>query len=160
MEDDGLGIRLARLREERDMTQQALADASGINRAQIQAMESGRTGNPGVYTLIPLARAMNVSVDELVGLTGAPPGPDLIDAFKLLIDRAEALGRRPYDDFTPQEFGRWSLGSSLTYAECLAAIGHVNKVAMQPPLDASATASAAYFVTGAVAGAMLERWRK
>lgn len=141
------------------MTQQALADASGVNRAQIQAMESGRTGNPGVQTLIPLAKAMAVTLDELVGLTGEHDGPTLVESLHLLVERTSALARNPYDDFTPAEFARWSLGTSLTYAECVEAIEYVNAKALEPPAGASASASAAYFVTGAVAGALLERWR-
>lgn len=158
--DGGLGARIARLREERGISQQQLADAAGINRAQIQAMESGRTANPGVQTLIPLARALGVTLDELAGISGQPPGPDLIAALRLLIERTEALGRRPYDDFTPAEFAQWSLGTSLTYRECGAVVVYLNDHAIPAPRGASARGEAAYFVAGAVAGAMLERWRR
>lgn len=161
MDADGeLGARIARLREERGMSQQNLADSAGINRAQIQAMESGRTANPGIQTLIPLARALAVTLDELAGMSGDPPGPDLIAALKLLVERTEALGRQPYDDFTPAEFAQWSLGTSLTYMECGAVVAYLNAHAIAAPVGASASGEAGHFVVGAVAGAMLERWRR
>lgn len=155
-----IGERIARLRGERDMTQAALAREAGITRPQLAAIESGRTGNPGVYSVVPLARALNVTLDEVIGATGAPGGPSLVDALNLLIRRTNDLGRRPHDTFTPDEFASWALGTSLTFSECIAAIGHLADNEIPTPHDAEASAAAAYFVTGAVAGAMLERWRR
>lgn len=52
-------------RDLRQMTQAALASASGVNRVQIVDIESGRkTGS--VATLRKLASALSVSIDDLV----------------------------------------------------------------------------------------------
>ena len=51
-------------REFRGQTQQALARASGVNRVQITDIESGK-GSGSVATLVKLASALNVAVDDL-----------------------------------------------------------------------------------------------
>lgn len=52
-------------RDWRGLTQQALADASGVNRVQIADIEAGRA-NGSVQTLKKLAAALGVTIDELV----------------------------------------------------------------------------------------------
>jgi transcriptional regulator with XRE-family HTH domain len=158
--DEGLGARIARLRNERRMTQQAVADAADTTREQIAALERGTPRNPGVQSLIGIARALSVTLDELVGLPVRSPGPQLTDALELLVRRTATIGREPYDMFTPAEFAEWSLGTSLTYGECLTAWTHLMTEAIPSPDGDAGTLAGAYFVTGAVAGAMLERWRR
>lgn len=52
-------------RDLRSMTQQALADASGVNRAYIAEIEGGR--KPGsAAALKKLAAALKISVDDLI----------------------------------------------------------------------------------------------
>ena len=52
-------------REYRQLTQVALAQASGVNRVQIVEIEAGRsTGS--VHTLYKLATALDVDVDDLI----------------------------------------------------------------------------------------------
>lgn len=160
MANESIGERIARLRGEREITQAALAREAGITRPQLAAIESGRTANPGVYSLVPLARALNVTLDEVIGIERAQTGPSLIDALNLLIRRTADLGRRPHDTFTPDEFASWALGTSVTFSECIAAIEHLAENEIPTPEGSYASASAAYFVTGAVAGALLERWRR
>jgi transcriptional regulator with XRE-family HTH domain len=57
--------RLARLRKERSLTQQALADQVGIHVLQIRRHEGG-TSQPTLDVLRRLAIALSVSADELV----------------------------------------------------------------------------------------------
>lgn len=57
--------RLIQLRKTRNLTQQALADETGIHVNQIRRYESG-TNEPTLEILIRLARALHVSLDELV----------------------------------------------------------------------------------------------
>lgn len=52
-------------RQFRGLTQQALAEASGVNRVQIADMESGK-GSGSVATLVKLASALGVAVDDLI----------------------------------------------------------------------------------------------
>ena len=57
--------RLKRYRKEKNMTQQELADALGVSNKSISRWESSG-GYPDVPLLVPLARALGVSVDDLL----------------------------------------------------------------------------------------------
>ena len=52
----------------RDLTQADLAVRAGITRASVNAIEGGRMV-PSIYLALKLARALNVSVDELFALS-------------------------------------------------------------------------------------------
>lgn len=60
--------RIKDLREDRDMRQSDLAEATGINQRTISNYETGKTV-PDAYSLIVLADFFNVSIDYLVGRT-------------------------------------------------------------------------------------------
>ena len=57
--------RLKELRKLRALSQQELADESGVGRATISRIERGEMGAPG-RTLRRLANALGVGVEELV----------------------------------------------------------------------------------------------
>lgn len=57
-----------RLREEKKLTQTALAKRSQLSRRTINEVESGRKNNTSVRTLMQLAAALEVTPDELLGL--------------------------------------------------------------------------------------------
>jgi transcriptional regulator with XRE-family HTH domain len=61
--------RLKTLRQLRAMSQEELAEESGVGRATISRIERGETGAHG-RTLRRLAAALGVDVDELVQLEG------------------------------------------------------------------------------------------
>lgn len=63
----GFGPRLAQLRKTAGYTQQQIADEIGATRRQIAYYEA-ESEHPPSGLLINLARALNVSVDELLGL--------------------------------------------------------------------------------------------
>lgn len=63
------GQRLKRFRREKSMTQQELADLLGVSNKSVSRWESG--SYPDVATLGPLAKALGVTVDDLLGET--PP---------------------------------------------------------------------------------------
>ena len=74
--DLSLGQRLARLRKERGFTQIELADKTGISQPVLSDYERGKL-RPHPQTIVQLARALQVSADELLGLerpkkNGAP----------------------------------------------------------------------------------------
>jgi XRE family transcriptional regulator, regulator of sulfur utilization len=48
------------------LSQQELAERSGISKAQISRLEAGSQDNPGIKTLIPIASALGVSLEELI----------------------------------------------------------------------------------------------
>lgn len=54
-----------RLREAQNITQQQLADRGGVPRSTIATLESGES-NPNIDSLIKLAEALAVTLDELV----------------------------------------------------------------------------------------------
>lgn len=56
---------IKRLRKFHSMTQQDLADAIGIKRANIGAYEEGRC-EPGIYVISAIAKRFNVKIDDLV----------------------------------------------------------------------------------------------
>ncbi len=61
--------RLRTLRRLRAMSQEELAEASGVGRATISRIERGETGAHG-RTLRKLAAALGVDVEELVAVEG------------------------------------------------------------------------------------------
>ncbi|GAA4388410.1 XRE family transcriptional regulator [Actinomadura sp. NPDC048032] len=62
----GVGPRLRRLRQERNVTLAALAEATGISVSTLSRLESGKR-RPSLELLLPLAQAHQVPLDELVG---------------------------------------------------------------------------------------------
>jgi transcriptional regulator with XRE-family HTH domain len=65
---------LKRLRSEAGLTQQQLAERSGLSIASLMALEQGRSDNPRLDTLRKLAAALNCTVGKLVD-DAAPPAP-------------------------------------------------------------------------------------
>jgi transcriptional regulator with XRE-family HTH domain len=57
--------RLVQIRKSKNLTQQALADSMGIHVNQIKRYESGQS-DPSLDALVRLARALHVSLDDLV----------------------------------------------------------------------------------------------
>ena len=59
-----LGSRVRDLRQERRISQEALADAAGIGRSYMSGIERG-VRNFSVLHLIKIARALHISIGEL-----------------------------------------------------------------------------------------------
>lgn len=83
--------RLAALRKERNLTQQALADLVGVHLSQLKRYEGG-TSQPTLEVLRKLAVALSVSADALV-FEKDERGPD--EDFRL---RFEAVSRLDPDE--------------------------------------------------------------
>ena len=60
-----MGYRIRELREAMKMTQEELADKSGVSRGTISALENGYMRNTTSKTLLKLAQALNTSVDRI-----------------------------------------------------------------------------------------------
>ena len=69
---DAVGPRLRALRQDRETTLADLAEVTGISVSTLSRLESGQR-RPNLELLLPLARAYQVPLDELVG---APPTGD------------------------------------------------------------------------------------
>lgn len=60
-----MGYRIKELREKNNMTQDELSTRSGVSRATICALEKGTERATTTKTLMSLARALGVSVEDL-----------------------------------------------------------------------------------------------
>ncbi|MDQ2809313.1 MAG: helix-turn-helix domain-containing protein [Chloroflexota bacterium] len=78
-------------RKRRGWTQAVLAQRAAVTQQAIYLLESGKRTNPGAHTLTQLARAFEVSLDELMQLTtdsvplDAPPGSRLDDWVQAMV---------------------------------------------------------------------------
>lgn len=60
-----MGYKIKDLREARSMTQEELAEKSGVSRGTISALENEESKNATTSTLMKLAIALGVTLDEL-----------------------------------------------------------------------------------------------
>lgn len=60
-----MGYRIKEIREKRGMTQEELAEKSGVSRTTISALENGTERATMTKTLINLAKALGVTVDAI-----------------------------------------------------------------------------------------------
>lgn len=58
-------IRLQELREEKHLTQKALAEISRVPQQTISAIESGERKNPGILTMQRLAMALECGIEDI-----------------------------------------------------------------------------------------------
>jgi transcriptional regulator with XRE-family HTH domain len=61
-----LGSAIKALRKGRNLTQEELASAAGLNLSYVSAVERG-DNNPTVMTLVAISGALEVTVQELIG---------------------------------------------------------------------------------------------
>ena len=61
-----LGQKIREYRQATRMTQGEFAELAGLTREQVNAIENEYNKNPGMETLIALAKAMEITLDELV----------------------------------------------------------------------------------------------
>ena len=87
-----LGARIAELRKEQDLSQQALADQLGIAQQTFAHYEVGRARMP-VSLLPQLARIFGVAVDELLGLRNGTGKRGPTPKFQKQLDRISRLPR-------------------------------------------------------------------
>ena len=82
------------MKEKRGLTNQQLADLSGVPVGTVNRILSGQTDNPSFQTICDLVLAMDGSLDELAGIEKAPEGPeakarasqDLIHLYEKMIE--------------------------------------------------------------------------
>jgi len=88
--------RVKELRGRSGLTQQAVAMAAGLSVSVVSQIEQGTNADPRLSTLLALAAALGVSLDELAG-----PGPQ--DARHLVAPVAE--DERPAGEVTSTPLG-------------------------------------------------------
>lgn len=90
-----IGQRIRELREQRKMSQEALAEVLNINKATLSRIERGETKTVGSDILMALAEHFGVSIDFLVGFTCMPdPKNYSVDALRLSSQAAKAMMNR------------------------------------------------------------------
>ena len=91
-EHSPFGRRVAELREKRGLTQEELAQKSGVSAAMISHFETGVRQRASAETLIKLARALTTSVDFLLGRTteGTPVEGKVAVAFRRLAESSDS----------------------------------------------------------------------
>jgi len=65
-ESSAIGRAIRKYRQEKNMSQEALARAAYLSLPTIVKIESGETPNPGIDTVKKIAAALEVSIDELM----------------------------------------------------------------------------------------------
>lgn len=60
-----MGYRIKEIREEKKMTQEELAKATGLTRTTISLLETGVTKSASSKTLLNIANALEVKIDDL-----------------------------------------------------------------------------------------------
>jgi transcriptional regulator with XRE-family HTH domain len=65
-----IGKNIKRLRRRRKLSQEKLARLTDISLNTLTKIESGFTKKPLIETVIKLAKALNISIDELVKVDG------------------------------------------------------------------------------------------
>ena len=60
-----MGFKIKEARESKQMTQEELAAKSGISRATISALENGVVRNTTSKTLLSLANALGVTIEQI-----------------------------------------------------------------------------------------------
>ena len=61
-----VGQRVKRARESRRLTQLELATLAELGIDSLRAIEQGRTPNPGIRSIVAIARALEMTIDGLV----------------------------------------------------------------------------------------------
>ena len=87
-----LAHRIRTLREDRGLTQQAVARAAGIATDMVSRLENGHYTSPGLRTLVRIAEGMNTSLAELLPEVSGPattPESALLSQLHALAARAE-----------------------------------------------------------------------
>ena len=90
---DSFGIKLKRLRLEKELTQQELSSFLGLTRATISSYERCAL-YPSVETLVDICRFFNVSADYMLGLADT----NTFDT-SYLTDQQELIIRALLDEF-------------------------------------------------------------
>lgn len=70
-----LGKNIKRFREEREISQTALAENAGISRVQLGQIERNIKTNPGIQTVKRIAEILDVNIDDL--FLGEEPKTDM-----------------------------------------------------------------------------------
>ena len=88
-----ISTQLKELKDKRKLTNQQLAELSGVPVGTINRILSGQTDNPSFQTVCDIVMAMDGSLDELVGISepekvpakAKGPGREIIELYQTII---------------------------------------------------------------------------
>ena len=60
-----MGYKIKEMREKKEMSQEKLSELSGVSRSIISVLESGRVTVTTTMTLLRIAKALGVAVDDI-----------------------------------------------------------------------------------------------
>jgi transcriptional regulator with XRE-family HTH domain len=96
-----VGKRIKERREAAGLTQQQLAVKAGLSVSNLAQIEQGQKADPRISTVVALARALGVTVDDLLQLPEQPAGQsgadpkDLPPADERPVQKKPKGGRKP-----------------------------------------------------------------
>lgn len=66
-----LGTALKKARVNKKLTSEELAQVSRVSVDQVRSLERGRAASPGIYSVVRLAAALQVSIESITPTLGA-----------------------------------------------------------------------------------------
>lgn len=96
---------IKRLKKEKGFTNESLSERSGISIGTLNKLLSGATTDPKLSTLLPLADALNCSLDELIGWK-KDRNVFLSEELSRKYHALDASGRETVDYFIRKEYDR------------------------------------------------------
>jgi len=137
-----LGAAIRRARKERGISQEELASRSAVDRSYMSSIERGQQ-NPGIVSVLRIARAMQMSAAELI-VREQPPRPPVASAAPLPSARERLAQRvRAYRlerDWSQAEMARHtglhrSYIGAIEQARANASIDNIERIAIALGVD-------------------------
>lgn len=75
LDEKALGKRLQAMRRQKGFTQQTLCQQASLSYSTLAKIERGAIKSPSIFTVVSIAQAMGISLDELLGLSSTPDTP-------------------------------------------------------------------------------------
>ena len=94
MKEINIARNIARLRREKGLTQEDLANYIGVSKASVSKWETGQS-YPDITFLPQLATLFNISIDELMGYE---PQMSMEDIRKLYVKLSADFASEPFDE--------------------------------------------------------------
>lgn len=105
-----LGQRMAEFRKQRGITQEDLATAIDMSRGSVANIEAGRQ-EPGIGTLVAIARALEVTTDDLTSTS-----PTAADRSPWLdLAKRNTASERTYDRLAEDSWRAFDVNNALRY---------------------------------------------
>ena len=79
-------LRILNINSFSEINQAKFADTAGVSRNHMLKILSGETNNPGIKTIIAIAKRLNCSIDELVGYENSKHAPSNLLSKDLILD--------------------------------------------------------------------------